>query len=76
MIGATANEAADADLAESTSKVTLNGALLLACVLLAALSFWISFSRIVRPLSALTVAMRELAKGNLQIDLPGLGRSR
>jgi methyl-accepting chemotaxis protein len=75
VIGATANEAADADLAESTSKVTLNGALLLACVLLAALSFWISFSRIVRPLSALTVAMRELAKGNLQVDLPGLGRA-
>ncbi len=72
--------AADADLeaaglaARSTSNLAVSGGILLASVALALLSFWVAFSRILRPLSALTSAMGELAGGNFSVVLPGLGR--
>ncbi|WP_375307745.1 methyl-accepting chemotaxis protein [Bradyrhizobium sp. A11] len=72
--------AADADreaaglAARSTSNLAVSGGILLASVALALLSFWVAFSRILRPLSALTSAMGELAGGNFSVVLPGLGR--
>jgi len=47
---------------------------LLASIGLALLSFWVAFSRILRPLFALTGAMGKLANGNFEVVLPGLGR--
>ncbi|WP_024339678.1 methyl-accepting chemotaxis protein [Bradyrhizobium japonicum] len=72
--------AADADreaaglASRSTSHLVVSGGVLLASIALALLSFWVAFSRILRPLSALTTAMGELAAGNFSIVLPGLGR--
>ncbi|PSO18444.1 chemotaxis protein [Bradyrhizobium sp. MOS003] len=72
--------AADADreaaelASRGTSNLVVSGGILLASVALALLSFWVAFSRIVRPLSALTGAMGELASGNFSVVLPGLGR--
>jgi methyl-accepting chemotaxis protein len=72
--------AADADreaaglAATSTSNLEVSGGILLASIALSLLSFWVAFSRISRPLSALTSAMGELAAGNFALVLPGLGR--
>jgi methyl-accepting chemotaxis protein len=72
--------AADADreaaglAASSTSNLIVSGGILLASIALALLSFWVAVSRIVRPLSALTSAMAELAAGHFSVVLPGLGR--
>ncbi|MGW1424046.1 methyl-accepting chemotaxis protein [Bradyrhizobium manausense] len=70
--------AADAEAAEqekaSASNLAVSAAILFASLGLAVLSFWVAVSRIVRPLSALTGAMGELASGNFAVVLPGLGR--
>jgi methyl-accepting chemotaxis protein len=47
---------------------------LLAGALVLALSFWTTVVQVLRPLGALTGAMRELASGNFDIQLPGLDR--
>jgi len=73
-IGAAADHEATEQAARSTSNLIVSGGILLACIALALLSFWIAFSRILRPLSALTGAMGELAAGNFAVVLPGLGR--
>jgi Signal transduction histidine kinase involved in nitrogen fixation and metabolism regulation len=52
----------------------VDGAVLLASIGLALLSFWVAFSRILRPLFALTGAMDKLANGDFAVVLPGLGR--
>jgi methyl-accepting chemotaxis protein len=61
-------------VAASTSNLVFSGGVLFASIALALLSFWVALSRIVRPLSALTSAMGELASGNFSVILPGLGR--
>jgi methyl-accepting chemotaxis protein len=73
-IGKAADQEATSEAAKSTSNLTVNGAILLASIGLVLLSFWIAFSRILRPLFALTGAMGELANGNFSVVLPGLGR--
>jgi methyl-accepting chemotaxis protein len=73
-IGAAAVEQADDQAARSRSNLVIAGAILLASVALALLSFWVALSGIVRPLSALTTAMAELAGGNFAVMLPGLDR--
>ncbi|MDO9299360.1 methyl-accepting chemotaxis protein [Bradyrhizobium sp.] len=73
-IGKAADEEATNQAAKSTSSLAVNGAILLASIGLVLLSFWIAFSRILRPLFALTGAMGELANGNFSVVLPGLGR--
>jgi methyl-accepting chemotaxis protein len=73
-IGNTADQEATNEAEKSTSSLIVEGAVLLASVGLALLSFWVAFSRILRPLFALTGAMGELANGNFEVVLPGLGR--
>jgi methyl-accepting chemotaxis protein len=74
-IGKTAHLEATSEAAGSTSNLITDGIVLLASIGLALLSFWVAFSRILRPLSALTDAMGELAEGHFDVVLPGLGRS-
>jgi methyl-accepting chemotaxis protein len=73
-VGEAADEEATKEAANSTSNLLISGLILLGCIALALVSFWIAFSRILRPLSALTGAMGELAKGNFGVILPGLDR--
>jgi methyl-accepting chemotaxis protein len=73
-VGEAADQEATKEAANSTSKLLIAGLILLGCIVLALISFWIAFSRILRPLSALTGAMGELAKGNFGVVLPGLER--
>jgi methyl-accepting chemotaxis protein len=73
-VGEAADQEAAKEAADSTSKLLIAGLILLGCIALALISFWIAFSRILRPLSALTGAMGELAKGNFGVVLPGLDR--
>ncbi|WP_375310171.1 methyl-accepting chemotaxis protein [Bradyrhizobium sp. A5] len=73
-IGAAADLEATGQAARATSNLIVAGLMLASCVALVLLSFWIAFSRIVRPLSALTRAMGELAAGNFAVALPGLDR--
>jgi methyl-accepting chemotaxis protein len=73
-IGNTADQGATNEAVQSTSSLITDGAILFASIGLALLSFWIASSRILRPLFALTGAMGELANGNFEVVLPGLGR--
>ncbi len=73
-IGNAADQEAASEAARSTSSLMINGAILLASIGLVLVSFWVAFFRILRPLSALTGAMGELANGHFSIVLPGLGR--
>jgi methyl-accepting chemotaxis protein len=74
-ISVAADREATDEARRSTSNLAAAGAMLLASVALALLSFWVVFPRILRPLSSLTRAMGELAGGNFAVVLPGLGRS-
>ncbi|MGZ8391172.1 MAG: methyl-accepting chemotaxis protein, partial [Rhodoplanes sp.] len=74
-IGNAADQEATDGAARSTSSLMINGAILLASVGLVLVSFWVAFFRILRPLSALTGAMGELANGHFSVVLPGLGRT-
>src|SRR6478752_1302783 len=73
-IGNTADQEATNEAEKSTSSLIVEGVVLLASIGLALLSFWVAFSRILRPLLALTGAMGQLANGNFEVVLPGLGR--
>jgi methyl-accepting chemotaxis protein len=73
-IGSAADQEATNEAANSTFALMVDGAVLLASIGLALLSFWVAFSRILRPLFALTGAMGKLANGNFEVVLPGLGR--
>src|SRR5215210_2943420 len=73
-IGNAADQEATNDTATSTSKLVMDGAVLLASIGLVLVSFWVAFFRILRPLFALTGSMSELGKGNFEVVLPGLGR--
>ena len=74
-IGGAADAEAANDAARSSAAVNFNGAVLAAALLLVIVSLWLTFARILRPLSALTTAMRGLAAGDLTIALPGLQRT-
>jgi methyl-accepting chemotaxis protein len=73
-IGLEADAEAAAQAATGASNLAVSAAMLVASLGLAILSFWVAVARIVRPLSALTGAMGELASGNFAVVLPGLGR--
>lgn len=73
-VGEAADQEATKEAANSSSKLLIAGLIFLGCISLAFVSFWIAFSRILRPLTALTTAMGELAKGNFSVVLPGLDR--
>jgi methyl-accepting chemotaxis protein len=73
-MGNAANQEATEEAANSTSNLIASGAILFASIGMILVSFWVAFSRILRPLFSLTGAMGELAKGNFEMVLPGLGR--
>ena len=73
-IGSVADQEATNEAAKSASNLIVNGAILLASISLALVSFWVAFRRILGPLSGLTGGMKELAEGNFSVALPGLGR--
>jgi methyl-accepting chemotaxis protein len=73
-IGDVADREAQGAASKGATGFTVNGAVLLASIGLALVSFWVAFRHIVRPLSGLTKGMKELADGNFSVVLPGLGR--
>jgi methyl-accepting chemotaxis protein len=73
-IGSTADQEATSEAANSTSTLMIDGAILFVTIGLVLVSFWVAFSRILRPLVTLTGAMGEFGKGNFEVVLPGLGR--
>ena len=73
-IGTEADQEAFNEEARSTSSLILDTVIFAGCMGLVLLSFWITIFRILRPLSALTRTMGELANGNFDVLLPGLGR--
>jgi methyl-accepting chemotaxis protein len=73
-IGNAADQEATDEAANSTSTLMIDAAIFLASIGLVLVSFWVAFSRILRPLFSLTGAMGDLAKGNFEVVLPGLGR--
>lgn len=70
VLGRVANQAAAANAASATMRAIVAVAVLIAGVLLAAASFWVAIFRIVRPLTAMTGAMRELAAGKTDVAIP------
>ena len=74
-VGAAADAEAANDAARSASALWVNGGVLLAALALVIVSLWVTFVRILRPLSALSDALRHLASGDLSMKLPGLERT-
>ncbi|MDH2343731.1 methyl-accepting chemotaxis protein [Bradyrhizobium sp. SSUT77] len=74
-IGATAGREAAMQAEASARNFILTVLLLCASLVLAGLSFWITFSRILNPLSAISGAMRRLANGDLGTTIPGTSRA-
>lgn len=60
---------------EATTGLAISVMTLLACTGLAVISLYVVFRRIAGPLVAMSRSVRELAHGNLAIDVPNLGRS-
>lgn len=58
----------------ATTKLVMQVAMLLTVIAVSALGFLIGRA-VSQPLAAMTKAMRELARGNFSVELPGLGRS-
>ncbi|MFL6808314.1 MAG: methyl-accepting chemotaxis protein [Bradyrhizobium canariense] len=73
-IGAAADREATMQAEVSTRNFAFTVVLLCASVMLAGLSFWITFGRILKPLSAISVAMGGLAKGDFTTVVPGTRR--
>ncbi|MCK1737819.1 HAMP domain-containing protein [Bradyrhizobium sp. 138] len=73
-IGAAADREATMQAETSTRNFGFTAVLLCASLVLAGVSFWITFSRILKPLSAISVAMGGLANGDFTTDVPGTGR--
>ncbi|WP_247529716.1 methyl-accepting chemotaxis protein [Bradyrhizobium sp. 199] len=73
-IGAAADREATMQAETSTRNFAFTVVLLCASLVLAGVSFWITFSRILKPLSAISVAMGGLANGDFTTDVPGTGR--
>jgi methyl-accepting chemotaxis protein len=74
-IGAAAGSEAAMQAEASARNFILTGLLLCASLVLAGLSFWITFSRILNPLSAIAGAMGRLANGDFGTTVPGTGRA-
>lgn len=66
----TATLASDSERTEEAA-VLIHALVLIASILLAAVAFWIVLWRVVGPIRGLTLGMRELAGGNLDVTLPG-----
>jgi methyl-accepting chemotaxis protein len=74
VIGSVADQEAAKEASDSAFSLAVAAAVLLTCIGLALLSFWVAFARILRPLFALTGAMGQLAKDDLEVAVPGAER--
>jgi methyl-accepting chemotaxis protein len=61
-------------VAKATGTLFVAIAILVGALLLGVASFWVVASRVVRPLGAMTTAMRDLAAGNLEVEITGADR--
>ncbi len=73
-IGAAADQEANLEATSSLRNFIITLALLGISLVLAGLSFWITFSRILKPLSAITATMRRLADRDFEVEVPSAGQ--
>jgi methyl-accepting chemotaxis protein len=73
-IGTAADQEAGLQASSSLRNLLLTATLLCVSLVLAALSFWITFARILNPLSAMRAAMSRLADRDFSVEVPGAGR--
>jgi methyl-accepting chemotaxis protein len=69
-----AQEHAEQTYATAKSALMVQLSVLVAVLALGIAGFFVVQRRITRPIAAMTAAMRDLAQGNLQIDIPGADR--
>ncbi|TYO63063.1 HAMP domain-containing protein [Bradyrhizobium hipponense] len=74
-IGSVADREAVVQAEASARNFILTVLLLCASLVLAGLSFWITFARILKPLSAISGAMGRLANGDFDTTVPGTSRA-
>ncbi|MCK1728645.1 methyl-accepting chemotaxis protein [Bradyrhizobium sp. 142] len=74
-IGSVADREAVVQAEASARNFILTVLLLCASLVLAGLSFWITFARILKPLSAISGAMGRLADGDFDTTVPGTSRA-
>ena len=77
-LGKTASDVA-ADFAARSAEggqrsFMLNTALLILCVAVGGLAFWVAVWRVGKPIQAMTAAMTALAHGDLKVEVPGIAR--
>ncbi|TAK49845.1 MAG: HAMP domain-containing protein [Xanthobacteraceae bacterium] len=73
-MGGTAASAADAEVADSTGRSLIAAGVFALGLMLALAGLWVTFMRIVRPLSAMTRAMEKLAAGDLTVMVESRAR--
>jgi methyl-accepting chemotaxis protein len=73
-MGAIASRTTDEQAARSTTQMAIAVLILLAGLLLTAVSYWIALGRIVNPITAITGAMGRLAAGDKSIEVAGIER--
>ncbi|MCG2641511.1 MULTISPECIES: methyl-accepting chemotaxis protein [Bradyrhizobium] len=73
-IGSAAEQEANLEATSSLRNFIITLAFLGISLVLAGLSFWITFSRILKPLSAITAAMRGLADRDFEVEVPCAGQ--
>ncbi|WP_298878554.1 methyl-accepting chemotaxis protein [uncultured Bradyrhizobium sp.] len=74
-IGGAADQEANLEATSSLRNFIITLALLGISLGLAGLSFWITFSRILKPLSAITATMRRLADRDFEVEVPAAGQT-
>ncbi|WP_193369628.1 methyl-accepting chemotaxis protein [Pelagibius marinus] len=52
----------------------LHAALLVLCLGIGGIAFWVAIWRVAKPIRTMTGAMTQLAKGDLKVDVPGITR--
>jgi methyl-accepting chemotaxis protein len=73
-MGAVADRSTADEAAASLTRMIVAALVLLAGLLLAAVSFWIALARIVKPLTGITAGMERLAAGDKTIEVVGVER--
>ena len=73
-MGDVAGAAAEGNAAASGERFAFTAAIVFIGLLLAAVSFWVTFRRIVSPMTQMTKAMTKLAQGDKNVEIPGRDR--
>jgi methyl-accepting chemotaxis protein len=73
-MGDVAGAAAEGNAAASGERFAFTAAIVFIGLLAAAVSFWVTFRRIVSPMTQMTRAMTELAEGDKTVEIPGRDR--